>query len=108
MIHMKYIFDFDKKLSEMSKSEFEQVLGHNGHASSYKKEIIEFITRTDLPIGYTTKPAYDPITREKVYSGDNCRHDDAYYWFETDIHCIKKYNIMPSDEFVQYVLDKTR
>lgn len=101
---MKYIHDFSKPLSEMSKEEFEKIVHYKEHP--HRKEVLDYMTSNSNSIGYTTEPAYDRITGQEIYDGDNCYDDGDFYWFVTDIYSLERYNIMPSDEFVQYVLNK--
>lgn len=101
---MKYIHDFSKPLSEMSKEEFEEKVKYKEHP--HKKEVLDYMTSDINSVGYTTAPAYDRITGQEVYDGDNCHHDDNFYWYVTDIYSLERYNIMPSDEFVEYVLSR--
>lgn len=88
----------------MPRDEFLSILPYKEKA--HKKEVLDFMRSEGHAVGITTQPVYDKVTGEKVFGADNCHHDENYYWYETDIYCLEKYNIMPSDEFVQYVLDK--
>lgn len=104
---------FDRYIPKVSHEEFTDLIVYK--EPLYKKKILDYLTSEKHTIGYTTEPVYDRLNGEKVYGfwetedevmTDDLYNDGIYTWHGSDIYCLSKYNIMPSDEFVRYVLDK--
>lgn len=71
-----------------------------------KNVLLDYLTAF-YPNFSTTGRVYDNVKRITVESiVDNGYYDGEYYWDETDIYHLKKYNMPINPEFIKYVLTK--
>lgn len=96
---LKSIFEFDlevKKKFRIKKYDDET-----------KKILVNYLKKKTHDEGVVGGSFYDCVTGDKVSIETVERNDGKYVWFDDDTYHIEKYNAAVTDEFLQYVLDKS-
>ena len=75
-------------------------------APEFKETVIEYL-KSFKPSSIAPTIAYDLISGEKLNITLYCSHDDLYYWRSDVIYYFEKYNLKLSDDFINYVLNKS-
>lgn len=70
-----------------------------------KAKIVQYL-RSFQPCWFTTAPAEDPFTHERVEEADFGYSDGKYTWYESEIYCLEKYDLALTDEFLAYIRKK--
>ena len=99
----KFIIDDD--ITELSKDDFKKIISDK---SIKQKDIILQYLKKFPYSAYTSQPVFDKFSGEEVFEADNAHTDGVYTWYESEIYHFEKYNLKLNDDFIEYVLNKTK
>lgn len=100
---MKYIVDYD--IDDLGKDELRKKF--LSCSITDKDKILNYM-KSFQPILFTSAPVTDVFTNVEVKVADNGYTDNEYTWYESEIYYFEKYNLKLNDDFIEYVLNKTK
>lgn len=94
---MKYITD----IVNMKKVRESGCFGTN-YSQTEKEMVLAYMKRFE-PCLFTTEPAVDVFTGEKVADADNGFSDGEFTWYVSEIYYFREYDLAISREFIDHV-----
>lgn len=97
---MKYIIK--KSIRNLKKHDFFKLCTDD--EIKEKEKVLSYLKSFSTPSAYTSQPAVDIVTNDKICDADNAFSDNEYTWYTSWIYHFEKYNLKLNDDFIEYVL----
>lgn len=73
-----------------------------------KSQILIYMKSFLEPSAYTSQPVIDRFTNQELDEINNAFSDGTYTWYADEIYHFEKYNLKLNDDFIEYILEKSR
>lgn len=72
----------------------------------FKKKLLDYMQNPNFCSVCTSARVFDYFKNTETDIAMNSYEDNLYYWDDRDIYYLKEYNIEPTNEFIQHVLNQ--